>query len=88
MILADSACVHVSTNGTNVIPISFKVLPMVPLVLPLVPMVMPMVPLALPIATNGSIGKITNGTIGRTPNRASVFEQENLYYDEHFFEIL
>ena len=33
------ACVHGSTNGTNGIPISFKVLPMVPLVKPLVPMV-------------------------------------------------
>ena len=41
------ACVHGSTNGTNGITISSKVLPMVPLVLPLVPMVMPMVPLAL-----------------------------------------
>ena len=30
------ACVHGSTNGTNDIPISFKVLPMVPLVIPLV----------------------------------------------------
>ena len=34
-----NACVHGSTNGTNGIPISFKVLPMVPLVIPLVPMV-------------------------------------------------
>ena len=24
------------------------------------------------LATNGTIGKITNGTIGRTPNRANV----------------
>ena len=38
------ACVRGSTNVTNGIPMSFKVLPMVPLV----PMVMPMVPLALP----------------------------------------
>ena len=36
-------------NGTNGIPISFKVLPMVPLVIPFVPMVIPMVPLALPM---------------------------------------
>ena len=43
------ACVQGSTNGTNGIPISFKVLPMVPLVIPLVPMVMPLVPLALPM---------------------------------------
>ena len=43
-------CVRsVFPNGTNGIPISFKVLPMVPLVIPFVPMVMPMVPLALPI---------------------------------------
>ena len=42
------ACVHGSTNGTNGIPISFKVLPMVPLVKPLVPMVVPMVPLGNP----------------------------------------
>ena len=33
------ACVHGSTNDTNGIPISLKVLPMVPLVIPLVPMV-------------------------------------------------
>ena len=47
------ACVQGSTNGTNGIPISFKVLPMVPLVLP-------MVPLVIPLGTNGN----TNGTIG------------------------
>ena len=34
-----TACVHGSTNGTNGIPISFKVLPMVPLAILLVPMV-------------------------------------------------
>ena len=55
-------------NGTNGIPISFKVLQMVPLVIPFVPMVMPM----LPLATNDTIGKITNGTIGGTPNRAHI----------------
>ena len=63
----NQACVQGSTNGTYALPISFKVLPMVPLVKSLVPMVMPMVPLALPmvpLATNGIIGKITNGTIG------------------------
>ena len=43
----DFAYVHGSTNGTNGIPMSFKVLSMVPLVVPLLPMVMPMVPLAL-----------------------------------------
>ena len=32
------ACVHGSTNGTNGIPISFKVIPMVPLVIPLIQM--------------------------------------------------
>ena len=32
-----SACFHGSTNGTNGIPISFKVLPMVPLV-PMIPL--------------------------------------------------
>ena len=48
-ILDTNACVHGSTNGTNGIPISFKVLPMVPLVIPLVPMVMQMVPLVLPM---------------------------------------
>ena len=36
------ACVQGSTNGTNGIPISFKVLPMI---IPLVPMVMQMEPL-------------------------------------------
>ena len=35
----DNACIHGSTNGTNGIPVSFKVLPMVPLVIPLIPMV-------------------------------------------------
>ena len=64
-------------NGTNGIPISFKVLPMVPLVIPFVPLVpfgtigtigKPMVPLA----TNGTIGKITNGNIWRTPNGAKI----------------
>ena len=43
------ACVQGYTNGTDGIPISFKVLPMVPLVIPLVPMVMQMVPLAHPM---------------------------------------
>ena len=33
------ACVHGSTNGTNGIPISFKVLPIVPFVIQLVPVV-------------------------------------------------
>ena len=46
---SENACVQGSTNGTNGIPISFKVLPMVPLVIPLVPMVMKLVPLALPM---------------------------------------
>ena len=45
----NTVCVHGSTNGTNGIPISFKVIPMVPLVILLVPMVMPMVPFALPM---------------------------------------
>ena len=74
-----NACVHSSTNG---IPISSKVLPMVPLVIPLVTMVMPMVPLTNDANgtigntfgnngnANGTICKITIGTIGRTPNRA------------------
>ena len=43
------AFVHGSTNGTNGIPISFKVITMVPLVITLVPMVMPIVPFALPM---------------------------------------
>ena len=66
------AYVQGSTNGTNGLQISFMVLPMVPLALPVVPLVsqwyywLPMVPLA----TNGTIGKITNSIIGRTPNRA------------------
>ena len=48
------ACVQGSTNGTNGIPISYKVLPIVPLVIPLVPMVMPMVPLVkLPMVPLG-----------------------------------
>ena len=46
-----STCVQGSTNGTNGIQISFKVLPMTPLVIPLVPIVMPMVPLALLVVT-------------------------------------
>ena len=48
-LIQDIACVQGSTNCTNGISISFKVLTMVPLVIPLVPMVMPMVPLALPM---------------------------------------
>ena len=32
----------------------------------------------LPLATNGTTGKITNGTIGRTPNRASVIFEKTL----------
>ena len=71
-------CVHGSINGTNGIQIPFKVKPMVPLIIPLVPMVMTMVPFSLPmvllvpLATNGTIGIFTNGTIGGTPNRALV----------------
>ena len=65
---AHYACVQGSTNGTNGIPISFTVLRMVPLVLPLVPMVMPM-PILLIFGN-----KITNGTIGRTPNRAFIIK--------------
>ena len=38
-LIINLACVHGSTNGTNGIQISFKVLPMVPLVIPLVPIV-------------------------------------------------
>ena len=45
------ACVQGSTNGTNGIPISFKVLPMVPL------------------ATNATIGKISNGAHWENPER-------------------
>ena len=37
--LNDNACVNGSTNGTNGIPISFKVQQMAPLVISLVPMV-------------------------------------------------
>ena len=44
-----NACVHGSTNGTNGIPISYKVIPMVPMIIPLVPKVTPMVPFALPM---------------------------------------
>ena len=46
---ADIACVQGSTNGTNGIPISFKVLQMVPMVIPLVPMVIPLVPVVMPM---------------------------------------
>ena len=31
----------------------------------------------VPLATNGTIGKITNGTIGRNPNRANVLSKIN-----------
>ena len=66
--------VHGSTNG---IPISSKVKPMVPLAIPLVPMVMPTVPFALPMVllvplVSQMVQLATNGTIGRTPNRATV----------------
>ena len=62
---ANIASVHGSTNGTNGIPISFKVLPLVPMVMPMVPLALPMVPLVsqwyigtpmVPLATNGTIG--------------------------------
>ena len=52
---------------------------MVPMVMSLVPLALPMVPLAtigkpmVPLAANrtiGNIGKISNGTIGKTPNGA------------------
>ena len=71
--LFNIACVQGSTNGTNGIPISFKVLPMVPLVKPLVPMVMAMVPLALlmvpmvPLVSQWYhwLPMIKHGTIGK-----------------------
>ena len=64
---------------------------MTPLVIPLVQIVMPMVPLALLVVTLvplvstigllmvplATIGKITNGTIGRTPNRAYALKKIN-----------
>ena len=74
------ACVQGSTNGTNGITISFKVLPMVPLVITLVPMVMSMVPLALPMVPLVQLVSqwyhwlpmgyewATNGTIGKITN--------------------
>ena len=45
----NNACVRGFSNGTNGIPLSFKVLPMVQMAIPFVPMVMPMVPLAFPM---------------------------------------
>ena len=39
LVLINLACVHGSTNSTNGIPTSFKVLPIVPFVIPLVPMI-------------------------------------------------
>ena len=75
------ACVQGSTNGTNGIPISFKVLPMVPMVMQLVPLALPMVPMTpwyanasivkpmVQLTTNDTIGKITNGTIGKPRTR-------------------
>ena len=54
--------VHGSTNGTNGIPISFKVLPMV---IPLVPMVPLERPLVANIADNGSVRGSPNGTTGK-----------------------
>ena len=89
------ACIQGSTNGTNGIPILFKVLPMVPLAIPLVPMDdngtigspletngtigTPMVPLV----TNGTIGKITNVTIGKTLNaRGNIRSQIRHFADD------
>ena len=65
---AISACVHGSTNGTNGIPISFKVLPRVQLVIPLVPMV----PLVKTVGSQYcrqlySVGKITNALKSHDP---------------------
>ena len=73
-------------NGTNGIPISFKVLPMVPMVIgnangtidspngtigatgkPMVPLVSHWLPMVR------TIGKITNGTVGRIPNGELLF---------------
>ena len=36
----------------------------------------------VPLATNGTIGKITNGTIGGTPNRATVFNLSAIYFNQ------
>ena len=71
-------------NGTNVIPISFKVLPMVPMVIGNANGTIDSPngtigangTIGKPLATKGTIGKITNGTIGRTPNG-------ELYYVSH-----
>ena len=56
----DIACVHCSTNGTNDIPISFKVLPMVQLVMPLVPMVPLVKTVGSQYCRQSSVGKITH----------------------------
>ena len=110
----NTAFVHGSINGTNDIPISFKVLPMVPLVKTVGSQcvcswfyqwytnivqgytngtigntigtngnangticspngtVGTIGKLIVPLATNGTIGKIANGIIGRTLNRAII----------------
>ena len=65
-----SCCVRSGfPNGTNGIPISFKVLPMVPLVIPFVPMVMPMAPLV----TNGTIGKLPMVPLGEPRTEPLLF---------------
>ena len=66
-------------NGTNVIPISFKVLPMVPMVIGNANGTIDSPNGTIGAngkPTNGTIGKITNGTVGGTPNR-------ELYYVSH-----
>ena len=94
--VTNSACVHGSTNGTNGIPISFKVLPMVPLVLPLVPMVMTMVPLALPMVPLVKLPMVplgeprTGPVIYQTVYRRKIhfFNQVNLVYQLTKFQVL
>ena len=38
----------------------------------------------VPLATNGTIGEITNGTMRRTPNRAIMFTFYGTYYQRAF----
>ena len=80
--MTETSIQHVSTSKLSCkLFIDRYFVPLVPLaqpMVPLAPLALPMVPLAAEtvqgsLVTNGTIGvngKITNGTIGRTPNIA------------------
>ena len=70
-----TVCIQGFTNGrlkSLMVPLQETLVPMVPLVVPLVQMI----PTMVPLATNG---KFSLGTIGRTPNGATVFKTQFIF---------